>query len=242
MTGRTLFIAIEGIDGAGKRTQTVRLVQALRAAGVSACWTAFPRYGKTWSGRILSGYLNGQFGPLDSIPVWFPALLFAEDRFESRGMLETLQREHAIVVADRYVASNLAFQGARIPAQKRFDFYAWLSRVEYEANRLPHPDLTVLLDVTVEAGAAQVANKAERGYTDLKADLHERDRPFLERVRDVYSELCALQYGSRWLRVRCMKCDGQVRSIDSIHQEVFTKVSEFWLGQTGADAYSSIEP
>ena len=219
-----MLIAIEGIDGAGKRTQTERLAEALNAAGVSACWTAFPRYGETEASAAISQYLNGQFGPIQLIPARMPALLYAEDRFQGRASLQAMDQLHDIIIADRYVASNLAYQGARCQGPTRSAFIEWLSNVEHNVNGMPRADLTVFLDVSVSAAVALVAQKGEREYTDLKADLHEQDLPYLRACREVYLDLCARQYGSHWLLIDCMDADRGLRSIESIHQEVVSKV------------------
>ncbi len=44
MPPRGLFIAIEGIDGAGKHTQIEMLTRALAAKGISYATISFPRY------------------------------------------------------------------------------------------------------------------------------------------------------------------------------------------------------
>ena len=52
MGSRGTFIAIEGVDGSGKRTQTDRLSRALAARGVSCLTVSFPRY-ESFFGRMI---------------------------------------------------------------------------------------------------------------------------------------------------------------------------------------------
>ncbi len=221
------LIAIEGIDGAGKRTQTECLVEALQSAGVRSTWLSFPRYGETKASEAISGYLNGVFGPLEAIPNHMPALLYAEDRYESRSLLARLRETHDVVVVDRYVASNLAYQSARVPMPRRTAFIDWLAKIEHVVNGLSQADLTILLDVPVDTSASLVARKGAREYTRQAADLHERNTAYLSRCRETYLDLCTRQYRSQWQLISCMDADGHLRSIESICAEVGNVAGSF---------------
>src|SRR5688500_14078278 len=106
-----MILAIEGLDAAGKNTQTQLLVRRARAAGLRVATLAFPRYGQTFFAASVADYLNGRFGDLSAVDPRFAAMLDAGDRFESRGLIERLTTEHDLLVIDRYTASNLAHQG-----------------------------------------------------------------------------------------------------------------------------------
>src|SRR5262249_53565733 len=114
MAAAPLRIALEGIDGAGKRTQAQLLEARLRERGLTASVVSFPRYGQTIYAKSVASYLNGAFGPLESIDPRLAALLYAGDRAESRGYLADIDAAAQVVIFDRYVSSNLAYQGARI--------------------------------------------------------------------------------------------------------------------------------
>ena len=83
-----VLIAIEGIDGAGKGTQAAQLISGLRERGLSANSLQFPRYSATTFGRSIGDYLNGRFGALDQVHPQLASVLYAGDRFESRGLLD----------------------------------------------------------------------------------------------------------------------------------------------------------
>src|SRR5271167_952990 len=130
MTTRGLLIAIEGIDGSGKQTQAKLLEHALESGGWPVYSTGFPQY-ESWFGRMVGQFLNGDFGTLDSVDPHFSALLYAGDRFEAKHRLKSALADGKIVLVDRYIASNMAHQVARAPAEKRADFLRWIEHLEY---------------------------------------------------------------------------------------------------------------
>jgi dTMP kinase len=217
------LIAIEGIDGSGKGTQAARLREGLERAGTSVALLSFPRYEATLFGRAIGDYLNGRFGSLDGVSPFLASLLFAGDRFESRELLHEAIAEHDVVVLDRYVASNVAHQGAKLTGDERGELVEWILRVEHEVFGLPRADLVLLLDLPVEAARRQVARKAARSYTEREADLHEADAAYLSNVRESYRELAAAD--PNWTTIDCTRGDG-VRSIDDVAAEILAVVQE----------------
>lgn len=188
-----MLIAIEGIDGSGKGTQAKRLYDGLVADGISCCLLSFPRYEATLFGRAIGDFLNGRFGTLEQVDPHLAALLYAGDRFESRDTLQTAIAEHDVVVLDRYVASNIAHQGAKCTGDQRQQLVEWISQIEYDIYQLPRADLTVLLDLPVSMAVELIARKSARTYTDQAADLQEADAEYLSAVRDLYQTLAATE-------------------------------------------------
>ncbi len=218
-----MLITIEGIDGAGKNTQTQQLKSRLEAEGRNVATLAFPRYGETFMARAVADYLNGRFGDMDASPPHFPALLFAGDRLESRGLLLDLLARHDVLLVDRYVASNMAHQAAKAPEAERAALIDWIAHLEYELYALPRPAATLYLDVTAEVSARLVARKKPRSYTDDVADLHERDLGYLAACRAVYHRLAEAQEGGPWLLVDCV-AEGAIRPPEDIHEEIWKKL------------------
>lgn len=216
------LIAIEGIDGAGKGTQAARLVAALRAAGRSVALLSFPRYQETSFGRRIGEFLNGRFGTLDQVSPFLAALLYAGDRFESKPVLSAAIAENDVVVLDRYVASNIAHQCAKLAGAERDELRNWIEHVEFEVHGLPRPDLTILFDLPAPDAQGLIARKQQRAYTQKAADLQEADTGYLSRVREVYRELA--DGDACWQRVAVMS-DGRVRGIEDIAAEVLGRVT-----------------
>jgi dTMP kinase len=198
-----MLIAVEGIDAAGKNTQATLLRQRIEGFGLTAEILSFPRYYDTLFGATIADYLNGKFGDLHSVDPHLSSLLYAGDRFESRRIIQDLSRSRDLLIVDRYVSSNLAYQSARVDLAVRQEFIAWLARIEYEVYGLPRADVTLYLDVPAEIASRMLRLKAERSYTTKVADLYERDVGYLAACRGVYQGLCSMNFESHWLSIQC---------------------------------------
>jgi dTMP kinase len=106
--------------------------------------TGFPQY-NSWFGKMVGQFLNGDFGPHQD--PHFTALLYAGDRFESKGPIVSALEQGQIVITDRYVGSNLAHQTARTSPEEREAFRAWIEHLEYGIYGLPKEDLVLYLRV-----------------------------------------------------------------------------------------------
>ncbi len=227
MVSRGKFIAIEGIDGSGKRTQIDLLSRALDARGVAHVRYSFPRYESTF-GRLVARYLNGEFGRLEAVDAHFSALLFAGDRFECKAELEAALAGGNTVLADRYIGSNLAHQTARVGPQRREEFLSWLKRLEYGIYSLPVEDLVIYLRLPAVEAHRLVELKAAREYTDLRRDLHEADLKHLEQAALVYDRLAT---EPNWVTVDCFEPEsGELRPPEAVHRAVMAAVEARLVG------------
>lgn len=215
-----LLIAIEGIDGSGKGTQATRLHAHLNANGCKAALLSFPRYQDTRFGQKIGDFLNGHFGDLETVHPLLVSLMFAGDRFESRELIEQSLASNDVVICDRYVASNIAHQGAKSLPAERQALIEWIEHLEFSIYKLPRPALNLFLDVPVKIAQQLIAAKAKRNYTEKAADLQEEDGAYLQKVRDVYLQLAQTP---GWQRIECTSQD-QVKSLDEIADEIIRRV------------------
>jgi dTMP kinase len=229
VTTRGKLIVLEGIDGSGKRTQLQMLLRALVQRGIPCLELGFPRY-DGFFGEMVARYLNGEFGPLSAVDPHFSALLFAGDRLEARRILEDALFEGRIVLADRYVASNLAHQGARVPPEKRPEFISWLRKLEYEIYALPEEELVIFLRLAASEGQRRVGNKGARSYTSMQRDLHEGDLSHLVLAAEVYDHLAEQP---NWVVVESEGPRDASRGAESIHQDVLAAVDSRIFGEIG---------
>ncbi|HEX6040636.1 hypothetical protein, partial [Longimicrobium sp.] len=216
-----MIISLEGLDASGKNTQLQLLKARLTEAGLSVASLSFPRYGTTVFSRFVADYLNGRLGELETIQPQAAALLFAGDRMESAPLIAELRAAHDVLVLDRYVASNLAYQGARVAPEQLDGFLRWLSALEHDVNGLPRVDRTVLLEVPPATSARMVLRKGARDYTEHAADLHERNEAYLARCHDVYQHLCQTQFRGHWTAVDCVHPGGEMRPADDIAADIW---------------------
>lgn len=199
MTPPGKLIAIEGIDGSGKGTQVDLLAKALTTAGHAVYSTGFPQY-DSWFGKMVGQFLNGDFGALESVDPHFSALLYAGDRFEAKFRLETALNQGKVVLADRYIGSNLAHQTARVSTEKRPAFVDWIEHLEYNIYNLPRETLVLYLRVPPRQAQELVARKSARSYTKDKQDLLEASLHHLEAAAAMYDELSRRTH---WKTIPC---------------------------------------
>jgi dTMP kinase len=194
-----VLIAIEGVDGSGKRTLADGLLTAFERAGKSVATLAFPRYGRSVTADLAAEALHGEHGDLAS-SVYAMAMLFALDRAAAVGEIEALGRDHDVVILDRYVASNAAYSAARLHEDAAGAAVAWVHRLEYERLRLPPPDWQVLLAVSAELAGQRARHRAE-SEPGRARDSYERDDELQRRTGAVYAGLADAGWGGRWLVV-----------------------------------------
>jgi dTMP kinase len=207
MTTGGKLIAIEGIDGSGKRTQVELLKNALAARGYQTYVTGFPIY-DSWFGKMVGEFLNGEFGPLEEVDPHFAALLYAGDRFETKEQIAEALAAGKIVLADRYIGSNMAHQTARVAADERGDFLKWIEHLEYQIYGLPRESLVLYLRVPPIEAQKLVAQKSARAYTPATHDLQEGNLRHLEDAAGMYDELSTR---ANWISVQCF--DSQYRAM-----------------------------
>ncbi len=194
-----MLIAIEGVDGAGKRTLSEGLLGVFGAAGKSVTTLTFPRYGQSVAADVAAEALHGEHGDLAS-SVYAMAMLFALDRAGAVGEIEGARREHDVVILDRYVASNAAYSAARLHEDSSGQAVAWVDRLEYHRLGLPRPDWQVLLGVSAELAGERARSRA-RLDPGRPRDSYERDDKLQRRTGAVYAELAAAGWGGPWLVV-----------------------------------------
>jgi dTMP kinase len=194
-----VLIAIEGVDGAGKRTLSQGLRTAFEAAGRSVATLAFPRYGQSVAADVAAEALHGQHGDLAS-SVYAMAMLFALDRAGAAAQIRELCGENDVVILDRYVASNAAYSAARLHQDAGGEVVGWVHQIEYHRLQLPAPDWQVLLGVSTELASQRALRRASQDASRSR-DAYERDNELQQRTGAVYAGLAAGGWGGRWLVV-----------------------------------------
>ena len=215
------LIVFEGTDGSGKSTQFGLLTQRLEQEGKAFRRLRFPRYDQE-SSALIRMYLGGQFGSDPSaVNAYAASTFYAVDRMAS--YLQDWKADYeagGLFLADRYTTSNAVHQGGKMEPAERAAYFDWLYELEFEKMQLPEPDLVILMDMPIEL-TRQLMRKREAD-TNTQADIHEQNLDYLAQCRE--SALAAAKhYG--W-RVISAARDGQLRTIEDIHEEVYRIVEE----------------
>lgn len=209
---------LEGLDGSGKSVQFGLLHEYLKEQGFPVVTVDFPDYQGSVFGGLVGRYLDGQFGDVYEVSPYVASLLYAGDRLEARARLVGWLDEGRWVLANRYVGSNMAYHSAKLPAQERPAFLAWLKRLEFDANELPIPDQVLFLHAPAATAQRMVGQKAARVYTGSSHDIHERNQPYLQLVAQQYLWLCENETG--WQRLDVTDAAGELLPREVIQRQI----------------------
>ena len=223
-----MLVVLEGLDGAGKSTQVKKLRTYLESLYGSLEYVHFPRYDAPVYGDLISRFLRGDFGSNESVHPQLVALLFAEDRHGAApAMKETLEKG-GVILLDRYVYSNIAYQCAKISDENEAEALRdWIFNTEYGNFALPVPDLNIFLDVPIEFVEEKLRNSRggqDREYLEGAQDIHEADIEFQKRVRDIYRRQCTLD--PKFIRIDCSDEYGMMLPPGDIFAKVKAVVDE----------------
>jgi dTMP kinase len=184
------FLVVEGIDGSGKSTQIKLIMQHLENKGMPYRYVHFPRMESGIYGDLIARFLRGDFGSLHTVDPYLVALIYAGDRKDAAPMIREWLKQGYVVLLDRYVYSNIAFQCAKLPdREQQKKLRNWILNLEYDYNDIPWPDLNILLDVPFSFTQKKLTGSregSEREYLQGLRDIHEDDLNFQKRVRDIY--------------------------------------------------------
>lgn len=183
-----MIVAIEGVDQAGKYTQSVMLQKALKKSGMSVKLFHFPRY-DTSIGRAISRHLVAK--RRKEIPPQVFHCLQAANKWEFLHVINDALLRHDVVMMDRYHSSNVIYGAANGVDRK------WLENLE---RGMPKAKFTILLDIPV--GVSFERRPADR-------DKLERDKKFLGSVRTEYQSMAKKR---RWKVVDADKPKDEVHA------------------------------
>jgi len=192
---RGFLIAIEGIDGSGKTTQSKLLLDALSKKGFKTLLSHEPTEGK-FGEEIRKKLRCNDVSPEEAYE------LFVKDRKEHvKNKIKPALNSGKIVIVDRYFISTIAYQGAAgIPINKI---------IKDHKQFAPFPDLVVILDLPVEEAIKRLSNK--------RKDSFENNIDFLRKVREIYLNM------KKILKTNIIIIDA-LRPVEDIHKDILEHV------------------
>lgn len=170
-------------------------------------------------------YLNGDFGKKPSdVNAYATSTLFAADRFATyRTDWGKDYEDGTIIIADRYVSSNLIHQASKIEsAEEKLKFLDWLDDLEYNIYSLPRPDATIFLDMPPEYGARLMKDRANKSDGGSEKDIHESDFAYLETS---YKNAVFVAERFGWTRIECVE-NSRIRSVSDIQNDIYNAVKK----------------
>lgn len=215
MAKRGKLIVFDAIDGAGKTTQIKLLLKRLRREKKKYYFTSFPQYEKSFFGRMVRQYLNGEFGNAKQTNAYLISVLYALDRFEARDRMRARLNAGTLIVSDRYAPANKIHQACKIrDPRKKTAFLKWLDEMEFKVLGIPKPDRVLFLDVPPRITRKLVLARGRR-------DMHELD---LKHQQQAYREsLSLVKRYPHWRRVRCVE-RGRLLAPEEIHNRVWKEL------------------
>ncbi len=213
------LIVIEGTDGSGKSTQFRLMAERLERENIQFRKLVFPRYSEE-SSALIRMYLGGAFGSdPDDVNAYAASAFYAVDRYASyKQDWGKWYEDGGLIFSDRYTTSNAVHQAAKEKPENRAAFLQWLGEFEYDKLDLPKPDLVIYLDVPT--AFTEKLMRTREANTNTKADIHEQNTSYLATCRETGRTAAAFY---NWKVINCVR-DGQMRSIEDIHQEIYTLI------------------
>jgi len=199
------FITFEGGEGGGKSTQVKLLARSLENAGLNAVLTREPG-GAPEAEEIRNLLVSGaveRWQPMSEVFLHYAARI----EHVTRTVKPALAQGNW-VISDRFADSTMAYQGYGHNLNR--DDLKRLYRLALGDFR---PDLTLILDLPVDAGLARAG---QRGDSE---DRYERmGNGFHQRLRDGFLEIAKAD------PARCRIVDAS-DSIDGVHEQIISQVN-----------------
>lgn len=207
--GKGKFIVFEGADGTGKTTQVKLLFNYLKKSKRDVVFFSFPNYQSAW-GKMVRRYLDGEFGDVNEVNPYMASMLYAGDRLLESAKIRKWLGLGKLVVCDRYIGSNIAHQVAKLQtSNSKLQFIKWLENLEFGENKIPKPDLVILLTIP-----EKIAQKFMR---QRALDIHERDVSYQVKVSKAFEDYA--KENKNWVVVSNTK-GGKLKKIDEVHKEI----------------------
>lgn len=219
-----LFV-IDGTDGSGKQTQFMKLKAKFDELSINYKIVSFPNY-ESPSSSLVKMYLSGDFGKhADDVSPYVASTFYAADRYATyKTELEKYYESGGIILADRYTSANMIHQAGKIhDKEERKKFLDWLFDLEFNMYKIPKPDKVFFLNMPPQDAFKLMENRENKFSHDKKKDIHESDQ---NHIIQSYNNACELAKEYDWEEIHCVDKDGNIRTIEDIHEEIFNIVKE----------------
>ncbi len=223
------ILVIEGLDGSGKSTQLKLIKDFLTNKGKKFKYIHFPTMDSPYFGQQIARFLRGEFGKLNDVDPYIVAMMYAGDRFIAKDTINTWINNKNIVIIDRYVYSNIAYQCAKLKStEEQQKLKNWIIDLEYNKYKIPKPDVSIFLDVPEKFTKQKLSTKRkgdDRKYLKDKTDIHEENLNFQSKVKKLYKSFAKDDIDYKI--INCSDDNGNILSPQKIHELIIAKICEY---------------
>ncbi|EFD92317.1 MAG: thymidylate kinase [Candidatus Parvarchaeum acidophilus ARMAN-5] len=180
------IIVIEGIDGAGKATQSKLLKEKLESNGITVSSYSYPDYSSVYGARIKSFLYKEIKIKVDEL-----FMLYLIDMVKDREKMINELKSGNYIIIDRFFFSTIAYQSAG-----GFDYDNCKKIIKL--FDMPVPEITFFIDVPVDVSMSR--KEKQKGKLDV--DKFESNKVFLQNVSLYYKKLMEENfYSKKWKRI-----------------------------------------
>lgn len=215
---RGKLIVIDGGNGSGKTMQAKLLIDFFKKRHLPSKYVDFPQYYSSFHGKTVAKFLRGEFGSIDEVSPYLASLSFALDRASVKNEMEDFLIDGGFIIANRYVTSSMAHQGAKFKSEKeRKEFLKWLYELEYKVHKMPKEDLVIYLYVPWQISMKLTEKKNNREYLKGNHDIEEKD--LKNRIESEKMYLNFFSENKHWVKIDCVD-NGKILPPEIIHKKI----------------------
>lgn len=219
--GKTHIITIEGMDGAGKNTQSNLLYQVIKRKNIPTEMASFPIYDDPsahmitkilWEDGIIDHDDNLKYIKTCAYAMNRAKAFFDKDNTRLYNIIKT----GGAIVLDRYVTSSILHIASILETKQEVDeCIDFIQEIEYDKFKLPRPTQTFFLDVHPDVSLRNIDG---RGNTK---DLNETP----EHLYKVYERSNYVVEKLGWTRIECNNDNLTMKSPLEIHLNICRQLS-----------------
>ena len=219
-----ISIAIEGIDGSGKRTLAENIKKKFDELKVDSEIISFPRHKEEFSSELVDKFLyEGLKFNDDEYKALREGMLYAIDRMVSLGRIRENGKskldeynEGKILIFDRYLSSNFIHRSKNMTKDELDVYMIKMKYLEHYLMGLPKPDITFVLSVKPEVSYENI----------LKRGRETDDNETLENLTESYKNLEYLCEKEGYELIDCCKLNDKGKYEMLSREEITEKVWE----------------
>ena len=198
-----ISIAIEGIDGSGKRTLAENLKKKFEALNIETEIISFPRHKEEFSGELVDKFLyEGLRFNDDGYREVREGMLYAIDRMVSLGRIRENGKskldeyeDDKLLIFDRYLSSNFIHRCNNMSEEDLCSYIRTMKYIEFTLLGLPEPDITLVLSVKPEISLQNI----------LKRGRETDENETIENLTKAYNNLQTLCDLEGYVMIDCCK-------------------------------------